>query len=173
MTKGLKMSFLDSLKALFGGKKPAPYSPPGSAEYLNSSLNQTRSTRPKTRQVYEGRTATTPEWAEGLNNTDLLEELKKNVKCRYTPSFGLKKIMSATVGPDGNLVPEYDGIAGDCGAVKNFGMKIAKKDGLLMPYRYVDLKMAFKACCDNPKKCPFYLSAEGEANDMSSKQRKI
>jgi len=168
------MSFFDSLLSLFGKRKAAPYSPPGSAEYLEAvDGNQTRNSRPKTKQVYEGRVAQTPEWAEGLNNTELLEEMKKHVKCRYTPSFGMKKIMSATVGPDGNLVPEYDGIAGDCGAVKNFGMKIAKKDGLLMPYRYVDLKMAFKACCDNPKKCPFYLSAQGEADEMNSKQRKL
>ncbi|NMA43657.1 MAG: hypothetical protein GX946_09795 [Oligosphaeraceae bacterium] len=165
------MSFFDAIRAFFGGKKNTPYAPPGSVEYLENASSA--SSRPKSKQVYEGRYSTVPEWAQGLNNTDLPEELAKHVVCRYTPNFGMKKIMSATVGPDGNLVPEYEGIGGDCGAIKNFGMKIAKRDGYLMPYRYFDLDMAYKACCDNPKKCPFFLAATGEADATSSRQRKI
>ena len=169
------MSFFSRLFSFFKGKKSDPYAPPGSAEYLNSigaNDNQTSSTRPKTKQVYEGRYKIVPEWAEGLSNHDeIIEALKQNNKCRYTPSFGHKRIMSATVGPDGNLIPEYDGIAGDCGAVKTFGMQVARKDGLLMPYRYIDLSMGYKSCCDNPRKCPFFLMAEGEINDVNSRQR--
>ncbi len=165
------MSFIDSLLSFFGKKKTVT-----SADAQNnasaSANGRSRSGRaPK--QVYESRPVPLPEWAEGLNATDLVEQLQKHNVCRYTPNFGSKKIMSAIQGPDGNLIPEYEGIAGDCGAVKNFGLKIAKRDGLLMPYRYVDLNMGFKACCDNPKKCPFYMCAEGEAAAMNSKMRSI
>ena len=124
------------------------------------------------KSVYdEARKVPVPDWAQGLNNTDLTAQLRSHVKCKYVPNFGWKKIMTSKFGPDGNLIPEYDNIAGDCGAVKNFGMAIARRDGLLMPYRYVDLNLAFKACCDNPKRCPFYLSAQGEAAEMNSKMR--
>ena len=166
------MSLLDSILSLFGKKSAASNTSAKSSNYMSS--NATSSSRIKsTKQVYENRPVPTPEWAEGLNATDLVEQLKSHVKCRYTPNFGSKKILSAIQGPDGNLIPEYDGIAGDCGAVKNFGMKIAKRDGLLMPYRYVDLNMAYKACCDNPKKCPFFLCAEGDEANMNSKMKKI
>jgi hypothetical protein len=163
------MSFLDSLLSLFG-KKPAK---PQNANYMGDG-NNTASRRKLAKQVYEGtgRVKANPEWAEGLNNTMLAEEMKKHIQCRYTPNFAWKKIMSTTTGPDGNLLPEYEGIAGDCGAVKNFGMKVARRDGYMMPYKYVDVQHAFKACCDNPKRCPFYLNAVGEATEMTAKMQR-
>jgi len=163
-----QMSFLDSIMSLFGGGNKGGQQQKGGVQAAAQHQKVSK-------QVYEGSTRTTarPDWAEGLNNTQLAEEMSKHVVCRYSPNFGLKKIMSTTVGPDGNLLPEYEGVAGDCGAVKNFGMVIAKRDGLLMPYRYVDVNLAFKACCENPKRCPFFLSAQGEAANMTSKMRKI
>jgi len=166
--KGKSMSLMDSILSFFGKKAPAP-----AAGVNNRTASGSAGRVKPSKQVYDSRPVPLPEWAQGLNATDLVEQLPKHVVCRYTPNFGAKKIMSAIQGPDGNLIPEYDGIAGDCGAVKNFGSKIAKRDGMLMPYRYVDLNMAFKACCDNPKKCPFYMSAEGEAEAMNSKLKQI
>ncbi len=166
--KEKNMSLFDSILSFFGKKTPASAAGTGNRT-VASSAERVRASK----QVYDSRPVPLPEWAQGLNATDLVEELPKHVVCRYTPNFGAKKIMSAIQGPDGNLMPEYDGIAGDCGAVKNFGSKIAKRDGMLMPYRYVDLNMAFKACCDNPKKCPFYMSAAGEAEAMNSRLKRI
>lgn len=166
------MSFFDSILSLFG-KKSADSIASAKRDNPLSTNASSRGRAKSTRQVYESRPVPVPAWAEGLNATDIVEQLSSHVKCRYTPSFGSKKIMSAVQGPDGNLIPEYEGIAGDCGAVKNFGMKIAKRDGQLMPYRYVDLNMAYKACCDNPKKCPFFMSAEGDEAEMNSKMKKI
>lgn len=155
---------MDWLNGLLGGtaKKPAAGGQAG---------GQTQ-TRVKNRQVYEGRTAAVPEWAEGLNVSDLLDALRAHAKCRYAPNFGQKKIMSTSVGPDGNLIPEYDGIAGDCGAIKNFGMKVAAKRGMTMPFRYFDLKTAYEACCGIPAKCPFFMYAENEAANVNSKLKK-
>ena len=123
------------------------------------------------KNVYdEARTVPVPDWAQGLNNTDLASQLRQHAVCKYVPAFGWKKIMTTTVGPDGNLVPEYDGIAGDCGAVKNFGMKVAQHDGRTMPYKYVDLNMAYRCCCGIPKKCPFYLMAIGEMEATNARR---
>lgn len=159
------MSFFDFFKSLFGGQKaPAP------APVVNKT-NNTTSSKPKTRQVYMGRAVETPEWAQDVNASDLLVLLRKNNVCKYAPNFEVKKIMSAVVGPDGNLVAEYDGIAGDCGAIKNFGAKVAQQTGNPLPYKYFDLNNAFRACCDNPKKCPFYLSAVGENETVNAHRR--
>lgn len=158
------MSFWDSILGLFG-KKPA-LSPDPSTQVANN----TTVTRAKNRQVYEGRPTPAPDWAEGLSSTDLIAEIPHHLKCKYAPKFEIKRIMSAQIGPDGNLVPEYDGVAGDCGAVKQFGNKVARQNGLTMPYRYVDLNIAFRACCNNPAKCPFYLNAEGEMETINARR---
>lgn len=158
------MSFLDSLKALFGGQKaPEPQVQP--------PTNNTTVSRPKNQQVFSGRQTETPEWAQGLNNSDLILQLRKNAVCKYVPNFEMKKIMSAQVGTDGNLKVEYEGIAGDCGAIKNFGAKVAQQAHMTMPYKYFDLNNAFRACCDNPRKCPFFLNAEGENETVNSMRR--
>lgn len=158
------MSFLDSLKALFGGKKPEPPMP-------QPVVNNTTVSRPKNKQVFTGKQTEVPEWAQGLNNSELLLALRKKAVCKYVPNFEVKKIMSAKVGADGNLIAEYDGIAGDCGAIKNFGAKVAQRDGMIMPYKYFDLNNAYRACCDNPRKCPFFLNAEGENETVNSRRR--
>ena len=87
-----------------------------------------------------------PEWAQGLNNTELPDVLRQHVVCHYAPNFGWKKIMTTKTGHDGNLIPEYDGIAGDCGAVKSYGLKVAQRHGRTMPYKYIDLNMAYRCC---------------------------
>ena len=157
------MSFFDSILAFFGKKPPAPpvTVPPS---------NNATITRPKNRQVYEGRPTEPPDWASETASADLINAIHSHVVCRYAPKFEIKRIMSTQVGPDGNLVPEYEGIAGDCGAVKNFGLKVAKQNGLTMPYRYIDLNMAYRCCCGNPQKCPFYLNAEGDMEMINSRR---
>lgn len=155
------MGFFDFL---FGKKKPkSPAAPAPTAN--NTTVN-----KPKTKQVYTGRATEVPEWAQNVNTQDLLVLLRKNCVCKYAPNFEVKKIMSAKVGADGNLVAEYDGIAGDCGAIKTFGAKVAQQQGMLMPYKYFDLNNAYRACCDNPKKCPFYLNAVGENETVNSRR---
>ena len=70
----------------------------------------------------------------------------------------------------GNLVPEYNGVAGSCGAVKAVGMKVAQQNGMQSAYRYFDLNNAYRCCCDNPKKCPFYLNAVGENETVNARR---
>ncbi len=112
-----------------------------------------------------------PEWAQGLNNTELPDVLRQHVVCRYAPNFGWKKIMTTKTGHDGNLIPEYDGIAGDCGAVKSYGLKVAQRHGRTMPYKYVDLNMAYRCCCGIPTKCPFLQMAQSEARAVNMHRR--
>jgi len=158
------MSFWDSILGLFG-KKPVVV-PDSSAQ----NANNTTLTRNKNRQVYEGRPVEPPEWAAGKSSTDLIAEIPKHLACRYAPKFEIKRIMSTQTGPDGNLIPEFDGVAGDCGAVKQFGQKVARQNGLTMAYRYVDLNIAYRACCGNPQKCPFFLNAEGDMESVNSRR---
>ncbi|MBO4513837.1 MAG: hypothetical protein J5746_13850 [Victivallales bacterium] len=166
------MSFWDSLMALFGGKKQqaAPAAMQQQRSRTGMGNNSTMS-RPKNKQVYEGRQTPPPEWAADKSVSDLLAELPKHIVCKYMPKFEMKRIMSTQIGPDGNLLPEYDGVAGDCGALKQFGRKVAEQNGMTMPYRYVDLNIAYRACCDNPQKCPFFLNAEGDMQAVNSRRR--
>ncbi|MBQ6472731.1 MAG: hypothetical protein IJJ33_12170 [Victivallales bacterium] len=159
------MSFWDSILGLFGGGKKVVAPNPTASAANNTTVN-----RPRTKQVYEGRPTPPPEWAEGLSTTEQITQIQQHVNCKFAPHFEQKRIMSTQVGPDGNLIPEYDGIAGDCGAIKQFGKKVAQQNGLLMPYRYVDLNVAFRACCGNPMKCPFYLNAEGDNQAVNARR---
>ena len=170
------MSFMDFIKGLFGQKKIVigGNHRPSSNGTIRGGGNSTVSAGPtshRAKQVYEGRPVPPPEWAEGMSTTDLVAEIPHHVKCRYQPSFDRKKIMSTAVGADGNLLAEYDGVAGSCGAVKQFGLKVGKQNGQNSPYRYVDLNLCYRSCCDNPKRCPFYLCAVGEMEAVSSHQR--
>ena len=79
--------------------------------------------------------------------------------------------MTTKTGHDGNLIPEYDGIAGDCGAVKSYGLKVAQRHGRTMPYKYVDLNMAYRCCCGIPTKCPFLQMAQSEARAVNMHRR--
>lgn len=169
------MSFLDSILSIFRGKpQPAPAAPARRNSYSNTTSSNLAAPAGEIRankNVYDlARKVPVPEWAEGLNSTQITESLRAHIKCKYIPSFGLKKIMTTKMGPDGNLIPEYDGIAGDCGAVKTFGMAVAQRDGRTAPYKYVDLNMAYRCCCGIPKKCPFLLLALGEMDAVSSRR---
>ena len=163
------MSIIDFFRNLFGSKNP--YGPAPTPEPVNQMVNNSTIARNRNRQIYVGRQTELPEWANGIADADIIGELNKHVICKYLPKFEMKRVMSTQVGPDGNLVPEYSGIAGDCGAIKGFGLKVAQSYGLTMPYRYVDLNMAYRACCGNPKKCPFYLAAEGEMESVNSRRK--
>ena len=158
------MSFFDSLLSIFK-KSPKP-----AANGAQGPRGAALPPEPKAnKNVYdEAIKVPVPEWAAGLNNTDLTLQLRDHVKCHFAPNFGWKKIMTAKTGPDGDLIPEYDGIAGDCGAVKSYGMKLAQKHGRTMPYKYVDLNMAFRCCCDIPTKCPFLQLADKEAKAVNA-----
>ncbi|MBO4618896.1 MAG: hypothetical protein J5654_02185 [Victivallales bacterium] len=162
------MSFISDLLAKF--HRTATANKPMGTDYMQNDTGAP-TTRPNKNVYDEARKVPIPDWAQGLNNTDLAQQLRSHSVCQYAPNFGWKRIMTTVVGPDGNLLPEYDGIAGDCGAVKSFGMKVAQRDGRTMPYKYVDVNMAFRCCCGNPKKCPFYLQATGEADTVNKKLR--
>jgi hypothetical protein len=129
--------------------------------------------KPRIKQVYEGRCRQKPEWVEGLDHAKIIEACTEHAVCKFHPHIESKRIMSARTGVDGNLEAEYEGIAADCGAVKNFGLKVAKMDGYIDKYRYVDLNHIFSACCDKPRKCPFYLNAIGESQDLNAQQRRL
>ena len=163
------MSFLSSILAIFG-KKEAPVAAPAAQGNSKNTVSSAPVPK-KNKNVYdEARRVPVPEWAQGLSTTDLPMQLREHVKCKYMPNFGMKTIMTTKQGPDGNLIPEYKGIAGDCGAIKEVGRKVAARDGRSMPYKYVDLNMAFRCCCDIPTKCPFYLAATGEAERVNSRR---
>ena len=175
------MSFMDFLKGLFGGKKHELVRPGagGVSRYGRNGMTAgrvpgmpqaTAMAKQKAKSVYEGRPTPAPEWAEGMSSTDLVAEIPKHVKCRYVPSFERKKIMSTQTGADGNLIPEYDGVAGTCGAVKQFGQKVGLRNGQKSAFRYVDLSLCYRACCDIPEKCPFYLEATGEMDAVNSRR---
>ena len=151
-------ALLDKIAELFGKKSE----PPQPQERKRSRI----------KQVYEGRCRQAPEWVEGLDSAQLIEACIGHVVCKFHPHIEFKRIMSARTGVDGNLEPEYEGIAADCGAIKNFGLKVAKMDGYLDKYRYVNLDHIYSACCGNPRKCPFYLNAIGESQDLAVQQRR-
>ncbi len=158
------MSFLDKIMELIGKKESAPARrvPPAQAEKKS-----------RLRQVYMSTCRELPEWAQGLDNARIIEGCMEHIVCKYIPHIEFKKIMSTREGFDGNLEAEYEGIAADCGAVKNFGMQIAKFDDMLQPYRYVNLDHIFMACCNNPKRCYFFRAAEGESFDVNRRQREL
>jgi hypothetical protein len=157
------MGLFDKIAEMFG-KKPAPA--PSSAARAEK--------KPLSKQVYTGpESVETPEWATDLPKAKLMEACQANATCKFKPHIELKRIMSTRRGFDGNLEAEYDGIAGGCGALKTFGMAVAKQDGYLQPYRYVDLNHIFACCCDKFRRCPFYGMAAGEAQEMQRNQRRI
>ena len=73
----------------------------------------------------------------------------------------------------GNLPIEYEGIAGSCGATRNFGNEVARQDGYLQAYRYVDLNHIYACCCGEPEKCRFYEVGESEQEAIDSQLRKL
>lgn len=157
------MGLLDTIAGLFGKKSEGP-AQPGAANGEKKKL---------VKQVYEGRPREKPEWAENLDQAHLVNACEKHAVCKYTPHIEIKKIMSARKGVDGNLEPEYEGVAADCGAIKNFGRHVAQRDGFLQPYRYVDINHIFTCCCDKPRKCTFYSLAEGQDQDLNKRMKRV
>ena len=162
------MSFLDSILGMFGGGNKKVVAA-RNVNTLHKTTGQTQ--QAKNRQVFQGKQTELPEWLQGINKSEQIEQLDKHAECKFKPKFEIKKIMAAKVGADGNLMVEYDGIAGDCGALKNFGMKVAQMHGMTMPFKYFDLNNAIRACCGNPKKCPFYMCAEDENSAVNALRR--
>ena len=144
------------------GKKKEPVSTPAPQER-----------RPRVKQVYEGPRIARPDFAEGVEESDLIEVLQQHVKCRYKPHIEYQRIYKPgrrKVG--GDLDTVYDGIAASCAAIKQFAAKVAEEDGLIQGYRYVDLNHIFACCCGNPERCRFYQLATGEQATVAGRQRR-
>ena len=96
------MSFISELLAKF--HRTATNKPQGSGEMQNGAPTP----RPNKNVYDEARKVPIPDWAQGLNNTDLALQLRAHSVCQYAPNFGWKRIMTTVVGPDGNLLPEIE-----------------------------------------------------------------
>jgi len=125
------------------------------------------------KQVYPCTFDQVPEWAANLDQAHIIEACMKHVACKFTPHIEVKKIMSTRTGLDGNLEPEYEGVACDCGAIKSFGKQVAQRDGYVQPYRYVSLNHIYACCCDKPRKCTFYSLAAGQEMDLNKRQKRV
>lgn len=158
------MGLFDKIAALFGRDRDLDYLPDDLPEEPR---------KPLSKQVHEGPETETPEWAAELPKSKLVEACETNAVCKYKLHVEIKRIMSTRRGFDGNLETEYDGIAGGCGALKSCGLAVAKREGLLQPYRYVDLNHIYAHCCDKFRRCPFFELAEGNAQDLASQQRRF
>ncbi len=156
------MGLLDKIAELFGRKSSAAYAAPQGPK------------KPLSKQVYEGPADTPePDWAKELPRASLLDACAEHAICKYKLHVEIKRIMSTRRGFDGNLEAEYDGLAGGCGALKNFGLAVAKREGYIQPYRYVDLNHIYACCSDKFRRCPFFELAEGSEKDLQNRQRRI
>jgi len=161
---------LDAVVAKFSqwfgrGREPVPPPPkpaPGAAR------------KPKIKQVFEGRPVALPEFAQGVDSAMIIEACKANAVCEYTPHIEQERIYS-TIRRDmqGNLEIDYEGVAATCGAIKNFGMKVAQDEGLIQAYRYVDLNHIYRCCCGRPELCPFFQEASRERSTIDRQMRKL
>ena len=159
------MGLLDSILGLFSKKNNDV--PPASAKDGGAPKKKLA------KQVYEGRPRDLPEWAMNLDQSQLIQACNDHAVCKFTPHIEWKRIMSARTGVDGNLEPEYEGLACDCGAIKNYGKYVAARDGYLQPYRYVDINYIFSCCCDNPRKCTFYSLATGHDQELNKRKKRV
>jgi hypothetical protein len=126
------------------------------------------------KQVFEGTCPRTPAFAEGVPTADIIAACQQHVACKYTPSFEHQRIYGmGRRDMQGNLPIEYEGIAGSCGATRTFGNEIAKEDGYVQAYRYIDLNHIFACCCGTPEDCRFYLAGQSEQEAVASQQRKL
>lgn len=131
------------------------------------------------KQVFEGKPRDSiPAFALGLDGallqgTPLIEALKANTVCKFAPHFEFKRIYTTREKFDGDLETEYEGPAGGCGPLKNFGLQVAQADGYMQAYRYVDLNHLFAHCCDNPEKCVFYKCAKYQEDEINQKSKRI
>ena len=160
-------SLIEKILGLFGKKDaqaPAAVGP---------SAAKRDPKQPTGKQVFEGRAATSPEWCEGVEGARLIEVIEEHVVCRFKPHLEYKKIFTTRRGIDGNLEAEYEGLAADCGATKNFGLQVAQRDGYVQAYRYVDLNQVLRCCCDIPRKCYFHQCAAGQEEDVGKAHRRV
>ena len=130
--------------------------------------------RPKIKQVLEGPEVDTPEFAAEVTGSDLVAACAQNVVCQYKPHIEYQRIYRPgrrRVG--GDLDVKYEGVAGSCAAMKTAGKQVASEDGLIQPYRYVDLNHIFRCCCGDPRKCRFYRYAKEEREQMHDQMKKI
>lgn len=113
------------------------------------------------KQVYEGRVVPRPEFAEGIEASRLVNALKENVECKYSPYIENQRLYDpARKDGKGDMAIEFEGIAGSCTALKKYGLQIAQKDGYGKAYRYVDVNHIFDCCCGDPENCRFYNASE-------------
>ncbi len=160
-------SILDKLSTLLGHNAPQ-----GPSRSMAQAPARTPG-KPLVKQVYEGKPSETPEFAQGVDTSQLIRACTKQSVCKFTPHIEFKRIYTTRKGPNGNLETEYEGIAGDCGAVKNFGLNVAKQDGYLQTYRYVDLNHIFNCCCGNPEQCVFFKEALNEHKSLNRNIKKL
>lgn len=137
------------------------------------AASETQGRKKLVTQVYPSTFEKVPEWAQNLDQAHVVRVCQEHVVCKFAPHIELKKIMSTRTGLDGNLEPEYEGIACDCGAIKNFGKQVAQRDGYAQPYRYVNLGHIYACCCDKPRKCTFYSVATGQDADLNKRQKRL
>jgi hypothetical protein len=155
------MGLLDGILGLFG-KKDDPGARSPKADRVKVAP-----------QVYPSTFNQIPEWAANLDQAHIIQACVQHSICKFTPHIEYKKILSARAGVDGNLEPDYEGIACDCGAIKNFGRQISLHDGYVQSYRYVNLNHIYACCCDKPRKCTFYSLATGQDSDLGKRQKRV
>jgi len=155
------MGLLDGILGLFGKKDEAAASSPKTGKVRIAP------------QVYPSSFKEVPEWAANLDQAHIIQACAQHAVCKFTPHIEYKKIMSARTGLDGNLEPDYEGVACDCGAIKNFGRQLAQHDGYVQSYRYVNLNHIYACCCDKPKKCTFYALATGHDLEVGKRQKRV
>ncbi len=159
------MGLFDGILGIFGKKEEAGKRPGNVAD---------RGEKKKlAKQVYPSTFDQVPEWAANLDQSHVIAACMQHIACKFTPHIEVKKIMSTRTGLDGNLEPEYEGIACDCGAIKTYGKQVAQRDGYMQPYRYVNLGHIYACCCDKPRKCTFYSLAVGHDMDVSKRQKRV
>ena len=153
----------DLLDKLLGRTPPPPPPPP---------RPKRKDRKPRVRQIYMGPIVDPPEFAQGLDDAELIQALKDHVVCKFTPHVERQRIYQPgkrNIGDDLDVV--YEGIAAMCPALKNYGLKVAKEDDLVQNYRYLDLNHIFSRCCGTPQKCRFYQVATEEQEKVSGKMR--
>lgn len=130
--------------------------------------------KPRIKQIYEGPKVVRPDFAQGIDDAELIVACRDRVVCTYKPHIERQRIYKPgrrRVG--GDLDTVYEGIAATCAAMKQFSRKVAEEDGLIQPYRYVDLNHIFACCCGDPKHCAFYEKATQERETMGTRMLHI
>lgn len=151
----------DFLKNLFGKKQN---------EQEGQSENNVQKAQ---KQVYTGRPADPPEFAENVSASQLAKACQENAVCKFAPRVQQQRIytVSSQEAGGGDMPIEYEGIAAICPAIQEFGDDIAREDGYARAYRYVDLNHIYECCCGDPGNCRFYNKAMQEREDVNRQFR--